>query len=424
MSSFSEPTLTSSDDARAAQPVQLWRNRDYLLLIGGQAVSLLGTQISLIAFPLLVLFQTGSPAQAGLIGSMRLLPYFLLSLPVGALIDRWDRKRVMWICDLGRAICLGSIPLTFVLGHLTLLQLYLVSLIEGTLFVFFDIAEVTCLPRVVSREQIPGATAQSETVRSLAFLFGPALGGIIYGLGRVVPFLVDTCSYLISVFSLFWIRSVFQEKRVAVSQKLWVDIRAGLVWLWKQPLIFFIAFTGTLFHILFDGVPLLLIVLGRQMGANPAQIGLVLAMDGVGSIIGSFLAGRLHQRLSLGVAMIGGQWAWTILWLLILLVHNLIGLSIILALIYVANTLFDIMQFSYRRALIPDVLQGRVNSVFRLISYSGGPIGLGLTGFLLQAFGPYPTTGILGIGLLGAAVLITLNPHVRRARPLSEIVPV
>lgn len=424
MSSFSEPGLPPSTEARAELPVPLWRNRDYLLLIGGQAVSLIGSQISLVAFPLLVLYQTNSPAQAGLIGSMRLLPYFLLSLPVGALIDRWDRKRVMWICDLGRAICLGSIPLALALNHLTVLQLYLVSLIEGTLFVFFDLAEVTCLPRVVSWVQIPAATAQNETVRGTGFLLGPALGGILYGLGRFVPFLVDTCSYLLSVLSLFWIRTNFQEKRTVAPQKLWLDIRAGLLWLWKQPLIFFIAFTGTIFHILFDGVPLLLIVLAHQMGATSAEIGLVLATDGVGSIIGAFLAGRFHKNLSFRLVMIGCQWTWAILWLLILLVHNLFGLSVILALIFVVNSLFDITQFSYRRALIPDALQGRVNSVFRLISYSGAPVGMGLAGFLLQAFGPYPTVGILGLGLLGASVLITLNPHIRRARPLSEIEPV
>src|SRR5690348_13260920 len=103
------------DAAPLAKSGSLWRNRDYMLLWSGQAISSTGTQVSQFAFPLLVLFLTGSPAQAGLIGAARAVPYIFLSLPVGALIDRWDRKRVMILCDSGRAIALGSIPIVYAL---------------------------------------------------------------------------------------------------------------------------------------------------------------------------------------------------------------------------------------------------------------------------------------------------------------------
>lgn len=409
-------------EATANQTCPLWRNRDYVLLVSGQVVSLVGSQFSLIAFPLLALFISGSPAQAGLIGSMRLLPYFLLSLPAGALTDRWDRKRVMQICDAGRALSLASIPIAFALGHLTLPQLYLVSLIEGTLFVFFDLAEVACLPRVVGREQIVSATAQNEVVRNIGFLLGPALGGAVYSLGKFVPFLLDSISYLASILSLFWIRAKFQQERTAQPEKLWIEIRAGLGWIWHQPLIFFIAFTGTLMHLLFDGVALLVIVLAQQMHATPFMIGLVLAMDGVGSLIGTLLTERLSRHLSFRATFIVTHWLWAALWLALLLVHNMLLLSVVLASIYAVLIIADLAQFGYRRLLIPDELQGRVNSVFRLISYSGAPLGLALSGFLLQVYGPYPTIGILGAGVIGTALLITLNPHVRRARSFGELV--
>ena len=411
----------SRTEVEVNQPRPLWRNRDYLLLVSGQVVSLVGSQFSLIAFPLLALFISGSPAQAGLIGSMRLLPYFLLSLPAGALTDRWDRKRVMQICDAGRALSLASIPIAFALGHLTLPQLYLVSLIEGTLFVFFDLAEVACLPRVVAREQIISATNQNEIARNVGFLLGPALGGAIYSLGKFVPFLFDSISYLASILSLFWIRAKFQQERTARPEKLWVEIRAGLTWIWHQPLIFFIAFTGTLLHLLFDGVALLVIVLAQQMHATPFMIGLVLAMDGVGSLIGTLLTERLSKQLSFRVTFIACHWLWAALWLTLLLVHNMLLLSVILAFIYVVLMIADLAQFGYRRMLIPDELQGRVNSVFRLIAYSGAPLGLALTGFLLQVYGPYPTIGILGAGVIITALLITLNPHVRGARSFGEV---
>src|SRR5438270_8067161 len=110
----------------AIRPVSLWHNRDFLLLWGGQMMSAVGSQVSLIAFPWLILAVTSSPAQAGLIAAIRTLPYILFGLPAGALIDRWNRKQVMILCDTGRALALASIPLAFALGVLTALQLYLV----------------------------------------------------------------------------------------------------------------------------------------------------------------------------------------------------------------------------------------------------------------------------------------------------------
>ncbi|HEY0754841.1 MAG TPA: MFS transporter [Ktedonobacteraceae bacterium] len=407
--------------AAGRQPRSLWRNRDYLLLVCGQVVSQLGSQFSLLAFPLLALFISGSPAHAGLIGSMRLLPYFMLSLPAGALIDRWDRKRLMFVCNVGRGLCLLSIPIALALGHLTLLQLYLVSLLEGTFFVFFDLAELASLPHVVAREQIIAATTQSEMAYNLSFMLGPALGGIIYGLGKSLPFLLDACSYLISLCSLLLIKTKFQRTRETRPEKLWIEMRAGLLWIWHQPLILFLACMGTLFHLFFDGIALIVIVLARQTHAAPLLIGLVLAMDGVGSTLGLLLFSRLSKRFSFHAISSVCYWIWAMLWLTMLLAGNMLTLGIILALIYCAIMIFDLAQFSYRRLLIPDELQGRVNSVFRLIAYSGAPLGLTLAGLLLQIWGPSMTITVLGIGVIGMALLITFNSHLRRARPLSEI---
>ncbi|HYT34930.1 MAG TPA: MFS transporter, partial [Ktedonobacteraceae bacterium] len=148
-------------NTKLPKPKTLWKNRDYMLLWSGQVVSSIGAQVTQLAFPLLILSLTGSPAQAGFAGALRALPYLLFSLPAGALIDRWDRKRVMIFCDIGRALSMASIPVAFALGQLTVLQLFIVSAIEGTLFVFFNIAEAACLPRVVAKEQLPAATAQN-----------------------------------------------------------------------------------------------------------------------------------------------------------------------------------------------------------------------------------------------------------------------
>ncbi|HYX48849.1 MAG TPA: MFS transporter, partial [Ktedonobacteraceae bacterium] len=185
----------------------LWHNRDYLLLWFGQTISSIGSGVSELAFPLLVLALTHSPAQAGFASALRTLPYFIFTLPGGALIDRWNRKRVMIFCDTGRAISMASIPVALVFGHLTLVQLYIVSLLEGSLYVFFDLAETASLPRVVSKEQLPAALSQNQVTFGITNLLGPPLGGFLYTLGRAIPFLVDAISYLVSVISLLFIKT-------------------------------------------------------------------------------------------------------------------------------------------------------------------------------------------------------------------------
>src|ERR1051326_2639922 len=183
----------------AARPPPLWRNRAYLLLWGGQAVSSIGGEASQLALPLLILTLTHSPAQAGFASALRSLAYLLLGLPAGALIDRWDRKRTMILCDVGRALALGSIPLALALHQLTMLQIYLVSLIEGILFVFFGLADSAALPRVVAKTQLPAATAQNEVTDGIVTLIGPSLGGALFGLASTLPFLADAVSYAASV---------------------------------------------------------------------------------------------------------------------------------------------------------------------------------------------------------------------------------
>ncbi len=228
MSQIQEEFLNAGKATVPRRLVPLWRNRAYMLLWSGQMVSSIGTRVSLLAFPLLVLAITHSPAQAGLVAALRGLPYAIFILPAGVLIDHWDRKRVMILCDAGRALALGSIPIALILGHLTILQLCLVSLIEGTLFTFFNLAETACLPRVVPKEQLPAATAQNMMIDSTSGLLGPSLGGALYSIGRLIPFLTDAISYGASVLSLFFIKTKFQEDRVARPIRLWADITEGL----------------------------------------------------------------------------------------------------------------------------------------------------------------------------------------------------
>src|SRR5919199_4724479 len=146
--------------SQSSTPVPLRRNREFQLLWSGLAVSIIGSRVSMTAYPLLVLSLTHSPRDAGLVGFCATIPYVLVQLPAGAIVDRVNRKRLMIACDVGRALALASLVVALAAGVLSLAQVIIVSFLQGTLFVFFTLAETAAIPVVVPAEQLPAALSQ------------------------------------------------------------------------------------------------------------------------------------------------------------------------------------------------------------------------------------------------------------------------
>jgi predicted MFS family arabinose efflux permease len=412
-------------EATAAQPVahpSLWRNRDYMLLWSGQFVSILGGGISAITYPLLVLRLTHSPAQAGILEAVASLPFLLFSLPAGALVDRWNRKRLMILCDALNAVLMAGIGVAYALGRLTIAQLYISALIGGICFLFFNLSETSSLPRVVPREQLPSASAQNEASGSAANLIAPPLGGFLYQtIGAAVPFIADAISYAASVISLSFIRTEFQGERTVQHRKLRTEIAEGVRWLWSHPLIRYMAFLVGGCNFGNEATGLLLIVLAQRQGASPALIGVMFAIAGVGGLFGAMVAPRFQRRFTFGQVIITTMFVTALLWPLFAIAPNAIVLGIIFAGFFAVIPIFNAVQFSYRLALIPDALQGRVNSSFRMLAYGFQPIGAALGGILIQAIGPKPTVVFFSLVTLGLALATAANSHVRHARPITEI---
>src|SRR5712692_3769813 len=413
-----KPTIARANITKPLR-VPLWRNRDYMLLWSGQTVSLVGTVISQTAFPLLVWDLTHSAAQVGLVGGLGTLPYVLLSLLAGALIDRWNRKRVMILCDTGRALNLVSVLIALMLGHLTVIQLCINTLTEGTFFVFFNLAEVACLPRVVAKEQLPAATAQNEATQGITALLSPLLGGALYSIRQALPFLADAVSYAVSVVSLLFIKTEFQEKRTLERFKLGSEIKEGLAWLWHQPLIRYMAFlTGGLNLVSAGFIPILVVLVKQQHGSS-FTYGLILTIGGIGGILGSLIASPIQKRFRFGPIIISIIWINALLWPLYAIAPDPIIIGVITSVAFILGPIYNVVQMSYRLSLIPDELQGRVNSVFRLLAFGFQPLGWVVTGLLIQFIQVIPTILLLFVFYLILAVLTTLNPHVRHARSLS-----
>ncbi len=402
----------------------LWHNRDYLLLWSGQIISSLGTQLSQLAFPLLILALTKSPAQAGIVGTLRALPYIVLSLPAGALVDRWNRKKIMIYCDTGRALCMLSIPLAAVVGHMTLFQIYSVALLEGSLAVFFSLASAASLTNVVAKAQLPEAMGRYQATEGVTLLIGPLLGGLLYSIANALPFFMDAISYVVSAVSLCFIATSFQRELLTVTPKhIGADIIEGLVWLWRQPLILFLAVLSGGVNVFLASFPLIVIVLAQQQHASPFTIGLIFAIGGCGGIAGALFGGVIKKRFRFGQVIGGILWSWVVFWALYLVVSNLIVLGIISTIFFFSEPVYNVVQFSHRLSLIPDRLQGRVNSAFRLIAFSGPPLGLALTGMLLQTIHVQPTILVfLGI-LMSLALVTTLSSHMQMSSEGSRTMP-
>ncbi len=404
-------------------PVPLWRNRDYLLLWSGQMVSDTGTRVSQIAFPLLVLALTGSPAQAGFVAAARTVPYLLFTLPAGALVDRWNRKLTMIVCNAGSAVALASVAVAYALNSLTITQIVVVSFVEGTFGVFFGLAETSALPQVVHRSQLATAVAQQEVQYSLGGIIGPTFGGTLYSASPLLPFAVDAASYGASASSLATVRTRFQATREAVRRSLRAEMTEGVVWLWHQPLMRTMAALMGGLNFATAGGTLILIVLLQQQGASPALTGTIFALGSVGGIFGAFLAPQLQRRLTFGQAIIGMSWFFALIYGAFAVASTPMLVAAVFFVSYVFGPTYNTVQMSYRLALIPDALQGRVNSVYRLVVQGVNPLGLALTGVLLERVGGVTTLLIFSGILAAVAALTTLNRKVRDAPRVTHAQP-
>jgi MFS family permease len=415
-------TTVRDETAQAAPPkkASIWRNRDYLLLWSGQSLSTIGSSVSELAFPLLVLAVTHSPAQAGLVAAARALPATLFSLFAGVLVDRWNRKRVMLFCEIGRFLSLASIPLAFLVGHLTIYQLYLNAFLEGMLTMLFNLAQTSSLGQLVPCEQLSSAFAQEEFMEGTTALCGPSLGGLLYALGQMLPFVTDAISYLVSIVTLVLIHTPFQGERKATRPRLLAEIREGIVWMWHQPVIRAMNIFTLPYALITPGSSLAIIVLAQQRGAPPFIIGLIFAIGGVGSILGALLAPFWEKHLSVGQAILVCRWSFALLWFLYVLMPFPILMGLVDFGVGFADPIEDVQYFSYRLALIPEALRGRVIAVCRMFPGLLRPLGLVLTGVLLQSIGPVPTLLLSGCCMVLLALLMTSNRHIRGAKKGQE----
>jgi MFS family permease len=400
-------------EAETSSAIPLYRNRDYALLWVGQTLSQIGSQTSWIAYPLLVLALTGSAARAGLVSFANWIPYLLFQLPAGALVDRWDRKRTMLVCDALRALALASIAIAVPLKLVSFEQLVVVAFVERTLSIFFDPAETIALSRIVPTERMAEAVARNDAREYTATLVGPPLGGVLYGISRLAPFAADAASYLVSFISIAALRTRLAPDHRHKRQRLRTEVAEGVRFLWRIPFLRDSLLQAGATNVVWSSLALALIVVTRRHGASGAEIGAMFALLAVGGILGSAASPYLLRRIPPGLLVLGSVWWWGVVVALLVLTTNpfLLGAGAGAA-IFLAPA-WNGTVVGLRIRLTPDRLQGRVQAVDALLSYGVRPFGLLLTGYLLDWIGGRATIATIGLWALLAAAASTLSPALR-----------
>ncbi len=399
------------------QSVSLWRNRDYLLLLLGQAVSSLGTSCTQFAFPLLIVELTRSIAAAGLAYSLGQLPYVLLSLPAGALVDRWPRKRVMLLCTFCLMVCVVSIPLALFLtsGPLRLLLLYAIAFGLGAISLFDELVELAGRAWVVPKSQLPTAVAQNEVIVGSSALVGPALGSLLFSISRLLPFVTDALSSLILLGSLFFIRSPMQGERRREHHHLLLEVREGLTWLWEHEVIRSIFLISSYVNLIITASVLLVLDIVQRQHIPSVLYGLIVAAGGVGNLLGAALCPPLRRRIRFGLTLRCALIVFVVLFPLYGFITTPLLLGAVFACIALADSVRAVFMDSYRFAVVPDALQGRISGLYRLILFSTLTIGSSALGLSLEHLGVLPTAGIVWGGLLLITGFLFLSRHMRQA---------
>jgi MFS family permease len=404
--------------------VPLRRNRDFTLLWSSQVISTVGTRVTSVAYPLLVLLLTGSPALAGVVGFAQTLPFLLLYLPGGAWVDRWDRRRTMVACELGRMVALGSIAVTAVVGGIhavTIPQLVAVAFVEGSLFVLFDLSEGAALPRLVPAGQLPTAVAWNQARTQGADLVGQPLGGLLFAIAPALPFAVDSASYLVSGGAVAAIRTRLQGERAATADRLRTRIAQGVRFVRRSAFLREMVVIVGWMNLVFNGAFLVLIVRAQRLGGSPGQIGLMLAAYGLGGILGAIAAPSLQRRLRGRVVLVTIAWLWTALGIALAFAPSLVWLAVLVFVLNLFGAPYNVVIAARMYQLVPEDIFGRVRSVGRIVAWGTIPIGTLLGGLLADRLGAGPALLVLGLAMIPIAIASTLSPGMRSIDdPVSE----
>jgi MFS family permease len=391
--------------------------REYHRLWGAAAISNLGDGVFLAALPLLAASLSDDPLTVSSVTAALALPWLILALVSGALVDRWNRLVVMARVDLVRGVLMVVLAGLVLEGLASIPLLVLFAFLLGAAETLFDTAALAAMPSLVAPtdEQLHRANARLEGVRTVATEFlGPPLGGALFAASSAVPVLADAASFLASTALLRTIRRSHAPAHDREPSALLTEIREGVRWLLAHPVIRLLAGIVAILNFgLAGGVAILVLFLRDDYGVGPLGYGIVLSLGAIGAVAGNIFAERYGLRLAfrstLTLAVVANGVALSAMGL----VPWPPAVAVGFALAGFGGAVWNVITVSYRQRIIPPALLGRVNSVYRFIAFGAMPLGAAAGGLIASHAGlraPYLVSGSL---ILGAAILISTSKDVR-----------
>ncbi len=380
---------------------------------------MLGSHITGSGIPLIAILVLGAqPAQVGLLAALSALPSLLFGLFIGVWVDRLPRRPLLLLADLARALLLLSLPIAALSGSLHMEQLYIVTVLLSTCTICFDTAYQAFLPQIVTRDQLVEGNSKLGTSSSLAEMGGPPLaGGLIQSIGAPLAVLFDALSFLASALSIGLIRPHEIQPIVVAARSrepVWREMHEGLRTLFRHPLLRRLAIFTTV-RTFFGGAfaALYTIYIVRELGMTPALYGLLVALGGVGALIGSLIVPRLTQRFGVKRTLLSGALLHGSLALLTplasgptLLVLAMLGLSQLIG--DIGFALDAINEVSVRQGSVPDYVQGRVGAAMGFLVSGVAPLGTVLAGAVSEYIGIRLTLLCGACGMLLIAVWLAI----------------
>jgi MFS family permease len=394
----------------------------YRQLWTAAAVSTLGDGVLETALPLLAAELTRDPLLVSAVALASWLPWLLFGLLSGALVDRWERRRVMWVVDGLRFLAAGLFGVAVLAGWASIGLLVAVGFLLGVGQTFFDNATQSAIPALVSRdrERLQRANGQLYAAQTVGQrLAGPPAGGALFALAAWLPFVADAVSFACSAALIGAIGGRFGPERAAARSSLRAEIAEGLRWLFGQRLLRHLAVMVGLTNVAFmAGDSILVLFAQERLGLGSVGFGLLLTALAAGGLAGSLVAARLGRLAGAGTVIVAGNLVAAATQLTIGLSSSALLVGAMLALVGASTTVFNVVAVSLRQLLVPDQLIGRVVSAFRLFGFGAIPLGAALGGLLGRTLGlraPFLFGGLLMAAVTVYAVRVAGNRAVRAA---------
>jgi MFS family permease len=397
-------------------------------LWSAETISQFGTAVSELAIPLVaIVVLKASPFEVALLGTLEFLPFLLFTLPAGVWVDRLPRRAILIVGDLGRAGLLATIPIAYAFDAITLWQLYVVGFLIGIFTVFFDVAYQSYLPALVERDQLVEGNSKLEVSRSGALLAGPALaGGLIALITAPYAILVDSISFLCSGAFVFGIKKREQPReqpaegpKPEMRHELWEGLRYVVTHPYLRPQALS---TGTSNFFSSVAFSIFLVFAVRELGMSAGLIGVAFALGNVGWLLGAVGSSRLQRRFGVGTTSIAAMALTGPSVLVTAIAPSSFPLPFVVAgglLGGFGAVVYNIAQVSFRQAITPERIQGRMNSVMRFIVWGTIPLGNLTGGVLASTIGLRETLFVGAAGGFLAVIPLVFSP-IRTLRDMPE----